>query len=511
MRKFLALLLAVTMLVGMTAIATAETAEAPLVITIVCPFYGEAAPVGTTGEKTCPALLAFEKTANVDLQIQWAPQADYETKFATVMASQDVPMVMVVTSGITTNATYLDMCAGGAFWDLTDKIQERPLFKDEITTPNNLLVSAVNGRNYLFPAAVSSARVGVLYREDWVKKLGLEAPTNLESFKAMVQAFTENDPDGNGTKDTIGFAYCDNQDKELTYAGFNTLACMLGAPNYWGLDAEGKVMPYFTFKEYMDTLDLFKWMYENGYMNQDFAVNTDKHGPLTEGVAGSMITTATNARYPGGKYDSLVDNIDKNAVVTPQQILYKADGTPILNSTLSVGGVGGILIPKLSVKDEATLDKILDAIEVLNDECGIVTAVGVEDVHYTKQADGKLTISDEQRAARVADGSSEVFASMFPRRKQSLDYGQGMTETQKITAVSIENEKYAVPDLSIGMIDPDMQSLQTEIATTISDARVKYIMGQIDADGFKAAVDEWLALGGQKIIDNINQNYAETH
>ncbi len=508
MRKSLALLLVAVLLASVVSFATAETTEEPFVITIVCPFFGEAAPAGTTGEKTCPVLLAFEKAANVDLQITWAPQADYETKFATVMASTDVPMVMCITSNLTTNATYLDMCAGGAFWDLTDKIQERPIFRDELSTPNSLLVTSVNGRNYLFPGSVSSARVGLLYRADWIEKLNLEVPTNLDTFKAMVQAFTENDPDGNGTKDTIGFAYFDNQDKELTYAGFNTLACMLGAPNFWGLNAEGKVMPYFTFQEYMDTLDLFKWMYENGYMNQDFAVNTDKHGPLTEGVAGSMITTATNARYPGGKYDSLVDNIDPNAVVTPQQILYKADGTPILNSTLSVGSVGGITIPKYSVKDEATLDKILDAIDLLNGEYGILTAVGVEGIHYTKEADGKLTISDEQRAARVADGSSEIFASMFPRRIQSLDYGQGMTEVQKITAVSISNEPYAVPDLSIGLIDPDMQSLQAEIAPTISDARVKYIMGLLDAAGFQAAIDEWLSLGGQKIIDNVNANYA---
>ena len=508
MRKILSGVLALVMLLSLTSFAAAEE---PLVITVVCPFYGESAPAGTTGDKTCPALTEMEKLCNVDLQITWAPQADYETKFATVMAGTDVPMVMVITSGITTNAAYKDLCAGGVFWDLTDKIQERPIFRDELTTPNNLLASAVEGRNYLFPASVSSARVGLLYRSDWVEKLGLQAPTTIETFKAMVKAFTEDDPDGNGVKDTIGFAYCDNADKELTYAGFNTLACVCGAPNYWGLDAEGKVMPYFTFKEYMDTLDLFKWMYDNGYMNADFAVNTDKHGPLTQGVSGSMITTATNARFPGGKYDSLVNNVDKNAVVTPQQILYKADGTPVLNSTLSVGGVGGILIPKLAVKDEATLDKILDFIENMNDEGGILTAVGVENTHYTKQADGTLTISAEQKEARVKDGSSEVFASMFPRRIQSLDYGQGLTAVQKITAVSIENEKYAVADLSMGCMSTDMQNLQTEIATTISDARVKYIMGQIDAAGFNAAVTEWLSLGGQQIIDDVNANYAAAH
>ena len=507
MRKILSLGLALAMLLSLIAMpAMAE--EAPLVITITVPFFGEAQPAGTTGEKTNPVLLAAEKLANVDLQITWAPQGDYVTTFNTGMADPNPPMIFTVTSAISTNPNYIQMCEDGVFWDLTDKIQEREFFKNELTTPATLAISAVAGRNYMFPAIVSAARLGVLYREDWLKKLELEAPSTIETFKAMVEAFTDKDPDGNGVKDTIGFAYCDDQDKELTYAGFNTLAVAMGAPNYWGLDAEGKVMPYFFFDEYMQTLDLFKWMYDNGYMNSDFAINTDKHGPLTNGTAGSMITTATNARYPGGKYDTLVDNIDKNAVVASQPIMYKEDGTPVLNSTLSVGGVGGILLPRASVKDEATVDRILDFIEMLNDEGGILLAVGVEDTHYTKEADGKLVTSEDQAAARVADGSSEVFASMLPRRVQALDYGQGMSTVQQITAISIANEPYVVSDASIGFMDIDFANLQTEIAPTISDARVKYIMGQIDATGFEQARQEWLKNGGQSIIDNVNTNYA---
>ena len=504
MRKFFSMLLAALMVMGLFTFAAAE--EEPFVITVVCPFYGEAEPVGTTGEKTNPVLLAIEEMCNVDLQITWAPQGDYVTKFSTVMASSDQPMVLVVTSACTTNANYLDMCADGAFWDLTDKIEGNEFFTSELATPACLAVGAVSGRNYLFPANVSAARLGVLYRQDWADALGLEAPATIEAFKEMVRAFTEDDPDGNGEKDTIGFAYCDDADKELTYAGFNTLACALGAPNYWGLDAEGTIMPYFFFDEYMDTLDLFKWMYDGGYMNADFAINTDKHGPLTNNIAGSMITTATNARYPGGKYDALRE-LAPDAVVTPQQIMYKADGTPVLNSTLSVGGVGGILIPTLSVQDEATVDRILDFIKMLNDEGGELITVGVEDLHYTKDADGTITISEEQQALRVADGSSEVFASMFPRRVMSLDYGQGMTDVQEITAVSLSYEPDVVSDMSIGFMDPDFQSLQTEISTTISDARVKYIVGQLDAEGFAAAREEWLGLGGQDIIDNVNENY----
>ena len=174
---------------------------------------------------------------------------------------------------------------------------------------------------------------------------------------------------------------------------------------------------------------------------------------------------------------------------------------------LSVGGLGGILIPTASVKDEETVQKIIDFCVALNDQCGIYLAVGVEDLHYTKAEDGTITVSDEQKKTREDDGSSEVFASMFPRRVQSLDYGQGMTATQQITAYSLSIEDRCVVDMSVGYMSDEMRNLQTEIATIISDARVAYMSGTIDAEGFEAARQDWLAQGGQQIIDQVNAAY----
>lgn len=515
MRKATAAILSLMLLLTMLPLSGAF-AEDPFVITVVCPHYDETPPENSTGEEGNPLLELIEEKCNVDLQITWAPQGDYETKFNTVMSSKDQPMVMVINSGITTNANYLTMCEDGIFWDLTDYLQANDFIRENLVSPPCLEVTAVAGRNYLFPAIISSARVGIVYREDWLKKLNLELPTTVDTFKTMVQAFTEQDPDGNGQKDTIGFAYCDNADKELVYAGFNTLAVMLGAPNMWGVNAEGKLMPYYFFDAYYDTLDLFKWMYENGYMNSDFAINTAKHAPVENGQSGSMITTATNARMPDGRYYQKLKDAYPDAVTNVVQLMYTADGQPTINSTVAYGGLGGILIPKYSVKDEATLQKILDFIVKLNDECGIYLAVGVEGKHWTRldapNADGlTITVSDEQKQLRSDEGADSIFASMFPRRVQSLDYGQGLTSVQKITAVSVANEKYAVVDKSIGYIDSEFQSLGTEIGTIISDARVKYIMGQIDKAGFEAEIQRWLEAGGQSIIDNANANYAEAH
>ena len=515
MRKFVSVLLTALMLVSMLvpAVALADDAEAPLVITMVAPFFADEPPKGTTSEGADrnPVLAAIEALCNVKLEITWAPQGDYVSKFSTIMAGENHPMIMVVPSGLTTNSTYLDYCQFGRFWDLTDAIQASDLFREELTSANSLAVSAVGGRSYLFPLIVSSARVGLLYRADWLEKLELAVPSTPEEIMAVAKAFTLDDPDGNGERDTYGFAYIDDADKELTYAGFDTVAVAMGTPNRWGKDAEGQILPYFMFPEYAATLDFFKTMYDEGYMNNDFALikGNDKHLPLAENKAGMMMTTATNARYPGGKYDSLMDSIVPTASVAIQPIL-QYDGAPIINSTLGMGGVGGIVISKQSVKDEATLEKILQFFETaLSVDGGAkLLALGVEGIHYT-ETDGIITVSPEQAKLYVDDGSSEVFASTLPRRVQAPSFGAPSTQLREITQMSVDNEPYALADLSMGLLDADTLSVQASIATIISDARVKYIMGQIDAAGFEAAVADWLAQGGQDIIDQINANYAE--
>jgi len=64
-----------------------------------------------------------------------------------------------------------------------------------------------------------------------------------------------------------------------------------------------------------------------------------------------------------------------------------------------------------------------------------------------------------------------------------------------------------VVDMSVGYMSDEMRNLQTEIATIISDARVAYMSGTIDAEGFEAARQDWLAQGGQQIIDQVNAAY----
>ena len=43
-------------------------------------------------------------------------------------------------------------------------------------------------------------------RQDWMDKLGLQAPKTLADFENIMDAFVNKDPDGNCKKDTLGLA-----------------------------------------------------------------------------------------------------------------------------------------------------------------------------------------------------------------------------------------------------------------------------------------------------------------
>jgi putative aldouronate transport system substrate-binding protein len=44
----------------------------------------------------------------------------------------------------------------------------------------------------------------------------------------------------------------------------------------------------------------------------------------------------------------------------------------------------------------------------------------------------------------------------------------------------------------------------------MKDARTKFIMGELDEQGWKKQVDTWLSRGGQKIIDEYSAAYAKS-
>lgn len=69
-------------------------------------------------------------------------------------------------------------------------------------------VGKIDGKYYGIPVVnpTNIYRIPVVYRKDWLDKLGLPVPETLSDFERMIYAFANEDPDGNGIKDTYGLS-----------------------------------------------------------------------------------------------------------------------------------------------------------------------------------------------------------------------------------------------------------------------------------------------------------------
>ncbi|NHN31861.1 extracellular solute-binding protein [Paenibacillus agricola] len=155
-----------------------------------------------TNREEDPLRLMLEKAVNIDLQMTVPPADQIKPKLNTMVASGDIPDMIFMTDRLTA-VQYYDQ---GITADLDEAIKGYPelynrfdkeawgsmLYKGKtIGTPGYELVNGINGW---------------WIRNDWLTKLNLKAPTTPEELLAVMKAFTQNDPDGNGKNDTYGFA-----------------------------------------------------------------------------------------------------------------------------------------------------------------------------------------------------------------------------------------------------------------------------------------------------------------
>lgn len=104
-------------------------------------------------------------------------------------------------------------------------------------------------------------------RTDWLKKLNLQEPKTMQDVIAIAQAFTKNDPDGNGQNDTFGIP-ADNTFREQR--GF-----LAGFHAYWDIwikDASGDLAFSSIQPEMKTALAQMQSLYKEGVINKELPV-----------------------------------------------------------------------------------------------------------------------------------------------------------------------------------------------------------------------------------------------
>lgn len=222
-------------------------------------------------------------------------------------------------------------------------------------------------------------------RQDWLDQLGLPTPTTVEEFRDVLQAFTEQDPDGNGQNDTYG----------LTGASpYNTFLPLFGAfgtpgPKYIYVDDTGQVRSGYTDPGAEEAITYIADLQTSGFVDPDsYTLSaSEARDRAFQGLAGVMSQSWASVTKP--EFWDAAMAAQPDADWQQLDLFLTADSQP---SSIALPASGIFYAVPASLEgDDAKIAKILELINyTATEEGNRLVCFGVEGVHYELGANGEI-------------------------------------------------------------------------------------------------------------------------
>ena len=229
---------------------------------------------------------------NINLTYAIIPTgADGEAKINAVAAANDLPDLFQMVSANNDNRGALlrlvDLGLMAPVEDLMPLMPERAKlhYNDPLAID---LVSFYDHQYGLPEPPPIPRREGLVIRKDWLDKLGLAVPTTPEELFAVAQAFTKQDPDGNGKNDTYGFGGFLNGQGLGTR--FDFIMGAYGVPGVWNFTGKGDFGLNVRNDQYPEALAYFKSLVDAKVIDPDWPTLTrdDFRARWKQGTFGIM-------------------------------------------------------------------------------------------------------------------------------------------------------------------------------------------------------------------------------
>lgn len=139
----------------------------------------------------------------INLKITALPssETDQDTKINAAGAANALPDLFMVSS-----TAFANLQKQGLLAPVDDMFAMMPNRTKVLYDKDAIAFSTINKKCYALAQPGSIVKnEGVLIRKDWLDKLGLKIPVTTDEYFAVMKAFTEKDPDGNGRADTYGY------------------------------------------------------------------------------------------------------------------------------------------------------------------------------------------------------------------------------------------------------------------------------------------------------------------
>ena len=273
----------------------------------------------------------MEDLTNVHIEWKVATEADAETKFNLIIASGDYPDMFMSPKKMETNLTKIQVLGDeGVLTPLESYITEGtnmqeiynrfPRLKNILTLPDGHIYSMPS----LTGAYHAQAQAKMWIYEPWLKALGLDMPETTAEFQAVLRAFKERDPNGNGLADEIPLvASKNNSGWNSQIDTFLMSSFIYNDSSSYGhrrmLLEDGKVVVSYDKPEWREGLRYMKGLYDEGLMaSESFTQTKDQLKQMVDGPSQPVVGTVPGGWQGSISQISVDDNVRwKNFVTVP--------------------------------------------------------------------------------------------------------------------------------------------------------------------------------------------------
>ena len=366
-------------------------------------------------------------------------------------------------------------------------LEAHPDWREAITLPSGKIVA--------LPAIQELAPQNAMWiNQTWLERLGLEAPTDWESLREVLTAFRDRDPNGNGKRDEIPFAFLGPWELK-----FFSHAWGVAANDYnIYLDEAGQVHYWPAEESFWEMALALREFYQEGLLDPDGFITADALRRITdedaEAVYGVFFAPTPVNLVP---YDMSVDYALLESLVFEEKQIYRDLCGEVTRGTFAITS---------ACEDPAAL---LAWVDVLYTEEGAIAALaGTEGEDYVVGEDGSWTWKGGLEAM-TASTLSELsvydtgdmpwlFPDAFYDRYDEDNVQRVNGELRKLNACVVE--PFPVYTLTEEESARALE-LQSQLGPYVDETLARVVLGELDADEAQTFVEGLEERGMQEMID----------
>lgn len=457
----------------------------------------------------------IEERFNIDMKAWHVDAKTFEESLNVRFASGEMPDVMTV-NNLSLLPNYVE---GGIVAELPIELirEKAPHYAeacDKYGDPTLWSTMVYKGKNYGVANPQQAVPMAMYWRKDWLDKLNLEVPETLEDYEKVLTAFVEQDPDGNGKKDTAGMA---ERAFGAVFGAFG-MRCVTGGGTGFKVEemqlGEDNV-PFFPYirPEAKEALTVLHNWYEKGIIDKEF-ITGENHGGyiwlshsffngqigLTSAQPYHYLTASTDTTDPENWAVCMKEfkglNPDGDIVIGPAPV--GPDGKSGTEGWNKTGRL--TVITTECAKDPRKVDAFLAMLDAYYADMDYARLVnyGIEGKHYENTKYGPI---------RLMEGTE--------LRKEGVlqcDFGSTVPFAEAITPEKVKFGEEVTGNGYYRFNAPPVQEFSDVIATldTLTEkAYFDMITGEKPLDYFDTFVEEFKKAGGEKAEKAVQEAYAE--